>query len=186
MNLNPLPLFPSGHGNFFGCPCPHAPDPSPALGRSVADAEEWSLWRKGGEPGWLTRSRLFLLKKNQKPWKTQNTRYNICMGDSMSRVEIYNEDYIGLNHAYVQMYKFYNKLLDASDADEEVLSVMREILLVFNPTLDRIKSEMTVKTRYKEESDGLKSANTTVNENTDKSEDSSDKGVIFHGNFTGE
>ena len=56
-----------------------------------------------------------------------------------------------MNHAYVQMYKFYNRLLEASDADDEVLSVIREILLVFNPTLDRIKSEMTVKTRYKED-----------------------------------
>ena len=74
-----------------------------------------------------------------------------CMENSVSRVDIYNEDYVGLNHAYVQMYKFYNRLLEASDADDEVLSVIREILLVFNPTLDRIKSEMTVKTRYKED-----------------------------------
>ena len=73
------------------------------------------------------------------------------MENSVSRVDIYNEDYVGLNHAYVQMYKFYNRLLEASDADDEVLSVIREILLVFNPTLDRIKSEMTVKTRYKED-----------------------------------
>ena len=71
----------------------------------------------------------------------------------MSRVDIYNEEYVGLNHAYVQMYKFYNRLIDSGDADEEVLSVIREILLVFNPTLDRIKSEMTVKTRYKEDGD---------------------------------
>ncbi len=88
----------------------------------------------------------------------------------MSKVEIYNEEYVDLNHAYVQMYKFYNRLLEAEDADEEVLSVMREILLVFNPTLDRIKSEMTVRTRYKEE----------------KAVSGGNQNVILHGNFTGD
>ncbi|WP_407427090.1 hypothetical protein [Treponema sp.] len=94
---------------------------------------------------------------------------------SDSKVNIYNEDYVGLNHAYVQIYKSYNRLLECSDADEEVLEVLREILLVFNPTLDKIKSEMTVKTRYKEETDNTKNINNR-----------SDKSIILHGNFTGE
>ena len=80
------------------------------------------------------------------------------------------------------MYKFYNRLLEASDADEEVLAVMREILLVFNPTLDRIKSEMTVKTRYKEEPTQAKVVN--GKESSSQTPDSSS--VILHGNFTGE
>ena len=98
-----------------------------------------------------------------------------------SRIQIYNEDYIGLNHAYVQMYKFYNRLLEVADADEEVLAVIREILLVFNPTLDRIKSEMTIKTRFKEEP-------VSKNEHVEpqKVVNGSAAPVILHGNFTGE
>ena len=105
----------------------------------------------------------------------------------MSRVDIYNEEYVGLNHAYVQMFKFYNRLIDSGDADEEVLSVIREILLVFNPTLDRIKSEMTVKTRYKEDGDNSQGKAKAVN-GTDVSAGGkkSAGAVILHGNFTGE
>ncbi|MBP3771958.1 MAG: hypothetical protein J6I53_04600 [Treponema sp.] len=98
------------------------------------------------------------------------------MSNSLSRVDVYNEDYIGLNHAYVQMYKFYNRLMEVSDADDEVLSVIREILLVFNPTLDRIKSEMTIKTRYKEEK----------SESEKQTDMSAGNSVILHGNFTGD
>ncbi len=102
------------------------------------------------------------------------------MAEKLSRVEIYNEDYVGVNHAYVQIYKFYKRLLDAEDCDEEVMAVLREILLVFNPTLDRIKSEMTVKTRYKEEKPESSPA---AESNVVKADSSS---VILHGNFTGE
>ncbi|WP_294430069.1 hypothetical protein [uncultured Treponema sp.] len=112
------------------------------------------------------------------------------MENAKSRVEIYNEDYVGLNHAYVQMYKFYNKLLECSDADEEVLAVMREILLVYNPTLDRIKSEMTIKTRYKEEpaskSAASVAANGTEGTASASSSNKSSSPVILYGNFTGE
>ena len=99
---------------------------------------------------------VFFLNENKKKLKIYLEKLKllvrmILMNEKLSRVEIYNEEYVDLNHAYVQMYKFYNRLLSATDADEEVLSVIREILLVFNPTLDRIKSEMTVKTRFKEE-----------------------------------
>lgn len=98
----------------------------------------------------------------------------------MSRVDVYNEDYVGLNHAYVQMYKFYNRLLNTNDADDDVLSIIREILLVFNPTLDKIKSEMTVKTRFKEDNEPNQEA---VNGNAI---DSCNKdSVIYYGNFTG-
>ena len=97
----------------------------------------------------------------------------------MPRVDIYNEEYIGLNHAYVQMYKFYNRLLDAQDADDDVLAVIREILLVFNPTLDKIKSEMTVKTRFKDDSENLSSDDSSRVLGNSSS-------VILHGNFTGD
>jgi len=100
--------------------------------------------------------------------------------ENNTRVEIYNEEYVGLNHAYVTMYKAYNRLLEASDADEEVLAVLREILLVFNPTLDRIKSEMTVKTRVKEEFACSK------NSTRQKAASGGSSPVILHGNFTGD
>ncbi len=104
----------------------------------------------------------------------------ISMSEKLSKVDIYNEDYVGVNHAYVQIYKFYKRLMQAEDADEEVMSVLREILLVFNPTLDRIKSEMTVKTRYKEEKAETPSAPAAKAVNGDSSP------VILHGNFTGD
>jgi len=104
----------------------------------------------------------------------------------MSRVDIYNEEYVELNHAYVEMYKFYNKLLETNDPDENVLSVIREILLVFNPTLDKIKSEMTIKTRYKEETEVESEKVAAVNENLNASGFCKKANpVIYYGNFTG-
>lgn len=105
------------------------------------------------------------------------------MDETNTRVAVYNEDYVGLNHAYVQIYKSYNRLLECRDADEEVLSVMREILLVFNPTLDRIKSEMTVRTRFKEEAASSAKA---VNGDSESAPKKSSSSIILHGNFTGE
>ena len=105
------------------------------------------------------------------------------MENNFSRVDVYNEDYVGLNHAYVQMYKFYNRLLEVKDADDEVLTVIKEILLIFNPTLDKIKSEMTIKTRYKEE---LSANAQTQNQNEAEQVRESDASVILHGNFTGD
>lgn len=107
------------------------------------------------------------------------------MENSLTRVAVYNTDYVDLNHAYVQIYKSYNRLLDCKDADDEVLSVMREILLVFNPTLDRIKSEMTVKTRIKEENQESVSQK-AVNGASQSSSKKSSGPIILHGNFTGE
>ncbi|MBB5227457.1 hypothetical protein DYE50_08240 [Treponema ruminis] len=98
----------------------------------------------------------------------------------MSRVDVYNEEYVGLNHAYVQMYKFYNRLLETNDADDDVLSIIREILLVFNPTLDKIKSEMTVKTRYKDDNEPAQEAVNGSPMHSKKSDS-----VIYYGNFTG-
>lgn len=125
---------------------------------------------------------VFFLNENKKKLKIYLEKLKllvrmILMNEKLSRVEIYNEEYVDLNHAYVQMYKFYNRLLSATDADEEVLSVIREILLVFNPTLDRIKSEMTVKTRFKEEN---------LSSKTEKVVNGGVSQVILHGNFTGE
>ena len=100
------------------------------------------------------------------------------MENSVTRVAVYNEEYVELNHAYVQTYKFYSRLLEAKDADDEVLDVMREILLVFNPTLDRIKSEMTVKTRFKEDQ--------KENNSLKESDSQNHSSVILHGNFTGD
>jgi len=70
----------------------------------------------------------------------------------MTKTEVYNSDYTKLNHAYIVIYESYQKLVECKDADKEVLFVMENILRAFNPTLDRIKSEMTVQTRFKDES----------------------------------
>lgn len=69
----------------------------------------------------------------------------------MTKTEVYNSDYTKLNHAYIVIYESYQKLVECKDADKEVLFVMENILRAFNPTLDRIKSEMTVQTRFKDE-----------------------------------
>lgn len=69
----------------------------------------------------------------------------------MTKTEVYNSDYTKLNHAYIVIYESYLKLVECKDADKEVLFVMENILRAFNPTLDRIKSEMTVQTRFKDE-----------------------------------
>lgn len=93
----------------------------------------------------------------------------------MTKVDVYNSDYTELNHAYITIYESYQKLVQCDDADEEVIAVMENILRVFNPTLDRIKSEMTVKTRFKEDS----SSDSAVKENK-----TGKKGpVIIKGNF---
>ena len=97
-----------------------------------------------------------------------------------SRVNVYNEDYVELNHAYVTIYKFYNSLLETYNADEDVLAVLREIMLVFNPTLDRIKSEMTVKTRFKEEPVSSES------QDSKKAAGGDGSPVILYGKFTGD
>ena len=69
----------------------------------------------------------------------------------MTKTEVYNSDYTKLNHAYIVIYESYQKLVECKDADKEVLFVMENILRAVNPTLDRIKSEMTVQTRFKDE-----------------------------------
>lgn len=100
----------------------------------------------------------------------------------MTKVEIYNEDYTKLNHAYIQIYETYTKLLEADDADQEVLITLAGILQVFNPTLDAIKSEMTVKTRFKDEpSSGNAGAKP---KKTDAEKEIGSNGeIIFHPKF---
>ena len=98
----------------------------------------------------------------------------------MDKVSVYNTDYTKLNHAYIEIFNFYKKMLDCEDADREVVAVLENILRVFNPTLDRIKSEMTVKTRYKDDASAKK---------TDASHEDKGKGgnpYILTGNFTGD
>lgn len=68
----------------------------------------------------------------------------------MTRAETYNTEYTKLNHAYIQIFESYKKLLEAENADEDVTEVIAQILRAFNPVLDKIKSQMTVKTRYKD------------------------------------
>ena len=95
----------------------------------------------------------------------------------MTKTEIYNEDYTKLNHAYIEICDTYKKLAEASDADTEVLMVLASILQVFNPTLDKIKSEMTVKTRFKDSDDnefGKASVDKEIGSNGE---------VIFHPKF---
>ncbi len=91
----------------------------------------------------------------------------------MTKVEIYNSDYTKLNHAYIQIFDSYKKLVQANDADEEVVTVLAQILTVLNPTLDRIKSEMTVQTRFKEDSSKKEEVET----------ETQNGGKIFHPKF---
>ncbi|MCR5171947.1 MAG: hypothetical protein K6B73_03675 [Treponema sp.] len=104
----------------------------------------------------------------------------------MNKVEVYNSDYTKLNHAYIEIYQSYEKLIECRDADDEILTVLESILRVFNPALDKIKSEMTVKTRYKEEpqmavsgADGGAAASSGGSHKNDGPR-------ILKGNFTGE
>ena len=94
----------------------------------------------------------------------------------MTKVDVYNTDYTKLNHSYIQIYETYEKLLQVDDADPEVLDIIGKILMVFNPTLDKIKSEMNVKTRYKDESPSA----------SEGDNNSQNGPIILHGNFTGE
>ena len=68
----------------------------------------------------------------------------------MNKVDVYNTEYTNLNHSYILIYNAYKKLLECEDADPEVVYVIENILRAMNPALDKIKSEMTVKTRIKE------------------------------------
>ncbi|MBQ6056393.1 MAG: hypothetical protein IJL34_01845 [Treponema sp.] len=101
----------------------------------------------------------------------------------MNKVEVYNSDYTKLNHAYIEIYQSYEKLIECPDADDEILTVMESILRVFNPALDKIKSEMTVKTRYKE--DTLAAASSGAGASSD-GYSQNDGPRIIKGNFTGE
>ena len=100
----------------------------------------------------------------------------------MDKVSVYNSEYTKLNHAYIEIFGFYKKMIECKDADEEVLAVLESILRVFNPTLDRIKSEMTVKTRYKDDASEEKSAG---KQNSGSSSGGGNP-YILTGNFTGE
>ncbi|MBQ6781850.1 MAG: hypothetical protein IJP62_11585 [Treponema sp.] len=98
----------------------------------------------------------------------------------MDKVSVYNSEYTKLNHAYIEIFDFYKKMIECEDADKEVVAVLESILRVFNPTLDRIKSEMTVKTRYKEDAPAEKDAAT--HDDTDNGKNP----YILTGNFTGD
>lgn len=98
----------------------------------------------------------------------------------MTKTEIYNSDYTKLNHAYIQIFETYQKLAEAQDVDIEVASTLGEILMVFNPILDKIKSEMTVKTRYK---DGSVSSASQEQKTEVYKEKCENGGIIFHPKF---
>jgi len=100
----------------------------------------------------------------------------------MTKTDVYNEDYTKLNHAYIQIFETYQKLVQTKDVDEEVAGILGEILMVFNPTLDKIKSEMTVKTRYKGEGSNTKNDSQQKVKQVDK-EVGENGGVIFHPKF---
>lgn len=98
----------------------------------------------------------------------------------MTRAETYNTEYVKMNHAYIQLFESYQVLMQADDVDEEVKQVLESVFMVLNPTLDRIKSEMTVKTRYKTDSSSnqpQKAKNSEI-----VSEESND-GKVFHPKF---
>lgn len=107
----------------------------------------------------------------------------------MNKTEIYNSDYTKLNHSYIEIYNTYQKLSLADDADSEVMDVLGKILIVFNPVLDKIKSEMTVKTRFKETENANLAKNSGFNSDEDENISKKRKGkgpIILRGNFTGE
>ena len=83
----------------------------------------------------------------------------------MNKVEIYNSDYTKLNHAYILIFQSYQKLVQCEDAERDVLFVMETFLRAFNPALDRIKSEMTVQTRCKEDPEEVQQKNESTNKN---------------------
>ena len=105
----------------------------------------------------------------------------------MTKVDVYNSGYTELNHAYIEIFDFYSRMTGCRDADEEVLAVLEGILRAFNPTLDRIKSEMTVRTRYK---DDAPTKNTAMNAKGAGADDDDDghggNPYILTGNFTGD
>lgn len=104
----------------------------------------------------------------------------------MTKVEIYNTEYTKLNHAYIEIFDFYKQMIECKDADEDVLVVLESILRVFNPTLDKIKSEMTVKTRYKDDVPAKKSGETASGKSNGNNGGESGSPYILTGNFTGE
>ncbi len=108
----------------------------------------------------------------------------------MTRVSVYNSDYVELNHAYNVIFHSYEQLIECADADDEVLSALETILRTMNPTLDRIKSEMTVKTRYKSDDQqpatGLPPESLFDSEDADDEGDGFAEGNILTGNFTGD
>ncbi len=95
----------------------------------------------------------------------------------MKRVDVYNSEYVNLNHAYILMYDAYQKLIECDDDDTEVMFVLTQVLSALNPVLDKIKSEMTVTTRFK---DGSKSSQ---KKNSKEKSDGKDDGYIITGNF---
>lgn len=108
----------------------------------------------------------------------------------MTKTDIYNSDYTKLNHSYIEIYNTYKKLAEADDADAEVMDVLGKILIVFNPILDKIKSEMTVETRFKnpDEKNQWNSASGETGYSSKKAVKVENKNgtIILHGNFTGE
>lgn len=108
----------------------------------------------------------------------------------MAKVDVYNSDYTELNHSYNVIFHSYEQLLECDDADPQVVAAIEAILRTFNPVLDRIKSEMTVKTRYKSDdqqpSTGLPPESPFDSEDDDEEGTGSSEGNVFTGNFTGE
>lgn len=101
----------------------------------------------------------------------------------MTKTEIYNGGYVGLNHSYIEIFGFYKKLLEAPDADPEVAGALGHVLTVLNPTLDRIKSEMTVRTRFKDVQPSGDSGEKQPAAAPVKTETQENGGKIFHPDF---
>lgn len=108
----------------------------------------------------------------------------------MTKTEIYNSDYTKLNHCYIEIYNTYKKLSEAEDIDpdDEVLDVLGKILIVFNPVLDKIKSEMTVETRFVDSNNPQskfgKNQNSDDDDAAENKKSKNNGPIILHGNFT--
>ena len=68
----------------------------------------------------------------------------------MAQTDVHDSGYATPGRCYAGIYNFCRSLLDADGSDFDLMESLRRIFLVFNPALDKIKSQMTVKTRFKD------------------------------------
>lgn len=103
----------------------------------------------------------------------------------MDEIELYNTNYTKLNHTYNEIFHFYEQLLSCKKKNKTILAGIETILRIFNPTLDEIKSKMTVKTRFVEsgESESAENQENNFSEENPNIEKNKNGGRIFKLSF---